>query len=657
MQDQSDVKVNSHVEAYLDYYCGLAHSPGFAILLKGQWGSGKTWFINQYCEKLEKNNQKYLYISLYGMSTISEIEDKFFQLLHPILSSRGMAVTGIIVKGLLKGALKIDLNNDGKDDGTWNIQIPEINLPKHLEDVNKSVLIFDDLERCNIEIPNLLGYINHFVEHQDLKVILIANEDELYKNVNYKSIKEKLIGRTFAIAPDFDSALEIFIEQMDNEKAKAFLSKNSILIKELYEKAEYENLRNLRQIVLDFQRIFENLPEKAQQKPEILSDILRLLLAFSIEIKRGLMLPSDISKLQEEHASLLRSEIDEVDKIWSRRENPETSIIKTESNKELLQQKILKRYSFLDIHEPFPSATWWQIFFDQGVIDVQELEKSIFSSKHFQDENTPDWIRLWHFSDLSDDDFSILLSKVETAYNSRKFRDLGVIKHIFGLLLMFSDAEVYTKSKQEILKESKKYIDDLKHKGCLDPLPYSIPLPTAIGQMFGSYLNLGFQGMEFQEFKEFCEYLKQAQRLVKIEKMPEDAQSILDAMQSDIWKFHHMISFDGSYREYSSEPKYCEIPILHHISPTDFVGKILGLSHREQQHVFGIINERYKHENINNKLLEELDWLKAVRASLLNEADNRKGKLSGLCLRALDTHYLKEAIEKLEQKENRQTIQ
>lgn len=129
---QGKQPINSHIETYLDYYCRLSHAPGFAVLLKGQWGSGKTWFINKYRENLKARNQKCLYISLYGMTSSSEIEDAFFQQLHPILSSKGMAITGKIFKGLLKGTLKIDLNDDRRDDGTLNVQIPEINLPEYL---------------------------------------------------------------------------------------------------------------------------------------------------------------------------------------------------------------------------------------------------------------------------------------------------------------------------------------------------------------------------------------------------------------------------------------------------------------------------------------------------------------------------------------------
>jgi GTPase SAR1 family protein len=307
-------KLNSHIVAYLDYYCGLSHAPGFAVLLKGQWGAGKTWFIKNYCKKLKEKNQKYLYVSLYGMTNFSEIEYAFFQQLHPVLSSKGMAITGKIFKGLLKGALKIDLDSDSKDEGTWNVQIPEINLPEYLQNTDKSILIFDDLERCQIEISNILGYINYFVERQELKVVIVANEHELLKNnknellkdSKYKAFKEKLIGKTFGISLDFEGALEDFISVTDNLDVRKFLSENTHLIQDLYKRAESENLRILKQIVLDFERIFNELPEKAKNKLELLQDLLQLLMAFSIEIKRGTMLPTDMSKLEGEFDSVLR---------------------------------------------------------------------------------------------------------------------------------------------------------------------------------------------------------------------------------------------------------------------------------------------------------------------------------------------------------------
>ena len=41
------------------------------------------------------------------------------------------------------------------------------------------VLCFDDLERANVDVIDILGYINNFVEHDHIKTIIICNEKEL----------------------------------------------------------------------------------------------------------------------------------------------------------------------------------------------------------------------------------------------------------------------------------------------------------------------------------------------------------------------------------------------------------------------------------------------------------------------------------------------
>jgi len=636
---QSDASVNSHVERYLDYYCGLAHAPEFAVLLKGQWGAGKTWFINRYLEKLKEKEKQHLYISLYGIASLSDIDDEFFRLLHPIMSSKGMAITGKILKVFLKGSLKIDLNADDKDDGTLNIQIPEINLPQHLKNVNESILIFDDIERCKVDVGSLLGYVNHFVEHQGLKTILIANEDEIKDN-NYQLIKEKLIGKTFEISPDFEGALEGFIINVDNPEVGKFLSDSTELIKDLYGKAEYENLRNLKQIVLDFERIFALLPEKARNKLELLQDFLRLLMAFSIEIKRGAMYASDISKLLDEYTSGISKRLGSA--------QASNAGLKSDSEGQTSLQKILDRYSVLNLYDPFPSVIWWQTFFDKGIIDVQELEQSVLNGKYFQDEETPDWKRLWYFSSLSDDDFDKLIAKTELEYANRGFTDIGIIIHITGLFLKFSDAGIYNRSKKEILDNSKLYIDYLKNSSQLESLPQRFHSSEISDYMFESHLSLGFQGKEFKEFKEFTSHICEALELVKVESMPSLVKSLLSTMESDVWQFYRLICLPRLEEHYELNQNYYRVPIFKYIEPDDFIQRLLLMKYEDRQRVFAAIKERYKFGNIDDEFLEELECLKAIQVLLLKEAGCRKGKVSGYCLELLNTHYLSGVIKKLE---------
>lgn len=231
---------NQHISQFLDYYCSdKLSNPQYAVLLKGKWGSGKTHFINEYKEHLKTNSKKYIYVSLYGVSSYDEIETKFLETIHPRLYNKKTIFAGKIAKQLLKGTLKIDLDADGKADGNTNVQIPDFK-PEDLLNTKDYILIFDDLERCSINIINLLGYINFFVEHQSYKVMLIANEEELEKTEKYTLIKEKLIGKTFEFISDANLAYDSFLLELKNTNniKENILEKEKANILELLEKSE-----------------------------------------------------------------------------------------------------------------------------------------------------------------------------------------------------------------------------------------------------------------------------------------------------------------------------------------------------------------------------------------------------------------------------------
>ena len=69
---------NDHIIRFLEYYIDKGSSPGFAVLLNGNWGCGKTWFIDNYLNEKygSDKGRQYLKASLFGVSTIAEIEDQ-----------------------------------------------------------------------------------------------------------------------------------------------------------------------------------------------------------------------------------------------------------------------------------------------------------------------------------------------------------------------------------------------------------------------------------------------------------------------------------------------------------------------------------------------------------------------------------------------------
>ncbi len=81
---------NRHVWDYLTYYLGLAHAPCFAVLLSGPWGVGKTYLLKAFLkDRFKEDVADYVYVSLYGLSSIEEIDDALFQAAFPAFTGTG----------------------------------------------------------------------------------------------------------------------------------------------------------------------------------------------------------------------------------------------------------------------------------------------------------------------------------------------------------------------------------------------------------------------------------------------------------------------------------------------------------------------------------------------------------------------------------------
>src|SRR5699024_8638403 len=150
----------------------------YALMITGEWGSGKTYFIkNNVISGLQQ--KKFVYISLYGISSIEEINKLVF--MNIILGSeKSNKMEKVIEPGvnLLAGIVKpfipvTDVIKDKK-----NIEnIMEI-FTKNFK-IENIVFVFDDLERCSCPIEEIFGYLNTFIEQNKNKIILIANEKEI----------------------------------------------------------------------------------------------------------------------------------------------------------------------------------------------------------------------------------------------------------------------------------------------------------------------------------------------------------------------------------------------------------------------------------------------------------------------------------------------
>ena len=65
---------------------------------------------------------------------------------------------GQLGKGLLKATLKVDLDGDSKSDASVSAALPSIKLPEYLTIGDNFILVFDDLERCELKKEEILGH-------------------------------------------------------------------------------------------------------------------------------------------------------------------------------------------------------------------------------------------------------------------------------------------------------------------------------------------------------------------------------------------------------------------------------------------------------------------------------------------------------------------
>ena len=208
-------------------------------------------------------------VSLYGLSEIKQITAAINKALYPILCGRAAKVGKTLTKFLYAIVLKheVDVDKDGNSDFEIELGLDSVLLLFSSEDnsVKKGkLLIFDDIERCEMPMKRLMGYLNYFVELCHSHLIIIGDERKMTdeQKIIFSDFKEKTIGREFEISTNVRSAIENFTEQ---EPTSEFIRKHITTIEKVFSMTDCQNLRILRQALWDFGRFEETMIEFSKE--------------------------------------------------------------------------------------------------------------------------------------------------------------------------------------------------------------------------------------------------------------------------------------------------------------------------------------------------------------------------------------------------------
>ena len=487
---------------------------------------GKTHFwnhkIRKKIESMQLNGRKYttIYMSLYGISNLEDISKKIFiettQLMDKNLKKYMATNDQTTIPEYAKTGIDM-ANFFGVTQSGDKVDYAEF------FSTEDKVLCFDDLERANVDVIDILGYINNFVEHDHIKTIIICNEKELssklkssnlemktfiatylldkqdelndidkpivekiqqkIENVfdkanDYERIKEKLIGETFEYAPKFDYIINgIFMRYENNTDFIHFLRENTRLIISTFERSGTRNLRILKHALNDFKKVYEMVNKSyPNTSHRVMQTMLIFTIAISFEIKAGKVTKDKFMNIKdnEEYKSILVSSRVLMD-------NRQFYIKEFDSN---YYYNFKSEYRFFKFIEYYVRTR---------IFDMKIFKENMETIRNTIDtENLPAYKRLLieEYWKISDDEFEKVISDI-----------IEDVKQ--GNLRLIDTVKIYA------------YFSYFSKKGLID---YDIK----------TIKNIFFNGMNLASLQsEYCENVNEELEKIAIDEVAEDMEDIL----------------------------------------------------------------------------------------------------------------------------------
>lgn len=565
--------MNENIKSFLDIYLENP-DPDYAVMINGDWGCGKTFFVKQwlkaYNEPEAGDDQitlKPIFVSLYGVSEEKQITEAIDRKLHPLIYSKGARYAKKFFNLLGKVILRTDLDIDGdnKDDATLSFSLDSLSV---FESENNMIsgtkfLVFDDLERCLIEPKHLLGYLNNFVEHCHCHVVVIGDEDKL--NETYKeqlnTFKEKTIGREFKLKADVNSAVDYFLD--DDLLVCDWLKGQRAFVIEVFKATQTINLRILRQCLYDFDVQFRQLDNELVSKDTyVLKQLLASYIVVYCEYKgknRELM-----KKWQNSYGSGLvfgnsNSQKDEIMQLQTKYKTLNVSL-----NYDVLHAG----YIYTIVHQ-----------IEEGNSIKKDVEDILRDSQIKEGALE----KLTKFFNLSNEDFDKECNIVQQNLVENKYENMYQSGRAIAMMVFFDNKGMYwlnsatlslikvylqqrfstIPDKPELYKERKAFIQGIQSYGAIYQMP--------IGRDIIDYFN--------EQFKQ------------TVDNLPDEMDVALNNLSDE--NINTLVDLDNSTIP-DGHCNYENTSIFANIDPDVLYERIKGLSNAGRMEFAGFLSYHYK---------------------------------------------------------------
>ncbi|MCQ2287364.1 MAG: KAP family NTPase [Bacteroidales bacterium] len=510
---------NEHIEQFLNYYLEKETSPDYAVLITGCWGSGKTYFIKQFLAGKDPNGknkdvvkisdwltdcEKYtvVYVSLFGAKSRAEMDQRVLEKLHPILNSEllktipgAVSLIGKIIGVLSANPAGVVVGAAG-DAGTFAANKIIEAFKQKSKKFEKIVIVFDDVERADMPLPELLGYLNAYVEHLHVPCILLADKEKWEeaqkcqedKSTLHKlsSTKEKVIGKEFKIQTTFDEVWNHWKEDEHHpvgDRAWKILNDCRDLIKNIVESSSDYNYRALKHSLSDFQRFIGEKKTESEQTKLFIDDkyfehmefaelIVADFICYQYAFHVGLLNPLEITnhrKYSEEEMSV-EIDQDESKNGAERSKHGDTYFQFEEMFKNIprISTCPFDSVSFDSVYNSRWSDIWkeWLI---KSYVDTERVQKIMDKSIWFNEWDNFAANQLLKYHTLEDEFAKGLLEDIRENLKQKKYTNPNYIFFIFNSLLLLASEGVFEEDVKTCFGKMKEYIENIE----LEKVPFA----------------------------------------------------------------------------------------------------------------------------------------------------------------------------------------
>ncbi|MCI7464983.1 MAG: KAP family NTPase, partial [Bacteroidales bacterium] len=274
-------------------------------MLSAPWGTGKSYYIQKHLIPFinQNSDDRCICISLYGLKTLDEISKALYLEIRAKkvnFNNEATNTVKVIGKTIIKGVSSFF---------GVNLDVSEEDLQKLYNSIDLSgkLVILEDIERSYINIKQILGFVNNLVEQDGVKVLLVANEQEILKweektvsegknystklelsdeSKDYLRIKEKTVSDTILFTCDIKETIQNILKNFDNNLLNDLIQNQTNIAEEIFDVMQYVKSYNFRSLIFACQKATDLFGKVTNPNIKFFESTFLSIVAFSMRIKK-----------------------------------------------------------------------------------------------------------------------------------------------------------------------------------------------------------------------------------------------------------------------------------------------------------------------------------------------------------------------------------